>query len=203
MEYDRENAMTLLRVQRANFFLSVGALASISITLIMAFSTSSITGFITIDEDNAIMAVPNVSSHDGVQLEDLFSFASDAIRKCLTFNYLTRQYVVRECLANYFSPSGLEAFSDQVINKLLDPAKSNGFDLSTHPSAAPIHVAGEISHIQGRAAWKVSAPFDLRIRFSSGDEMTKTWQMVIWVIREYPSVKPDGFAIHSVAMREL
>lgn len=199
---ERAAAEDDLKIARRNLFLAVGALVSIITALALAFTTTSIHGYVSVDDQARLIEIPNISSHEGISDAEVFSFASDAMRRCLTFTYLTQSYIQHQCIGQYFTRGEHEEFSRLVRLKFLGPAKEQRFDLAARPQHAPARLNVEPTMKNGRAAWKLLVPVSLTIHLRDGMPSVQDWEMVVWVVRDYPTVRPPkGLAIHSVAMR--
>lgn len=203
MSHATEKAERSRSLAKRNLQLTVAALLSAVSCLLIALTTSSIHGYVNSNRDGTFIELPSVAKHDGILESDVYSFASDAMRKCLTFTYLSKSYVINECLGDYLTPNAQRTFAVLVNEKFASLSKDHLFDIETKPQHAATRVDTKETFVDGRAAWKIVAPFELTLHFHDDNDRTKIWQFVMWVVREYPTINPRGFAISSVAMKEI
>lgn len=201
MENARNDLESDISIRKFNIKLLIGSVVMALMTNILAFTESSIKGFISVDQDNRVTEISNMSVHDDVHEEDVIAFASDAVRRCMTFTYLSKSFVINDCLKAYFSRYGFDQFSEELTSALLIPAKDNFFDLKTTPAHSPT-IVSNTEFVNGRAAWKLRGPFNMELLFNGRENVTKSKDIVIWVVKEYKSKMPSGLSIHSVAMRD-
>lgn len=196
----RENA-----VSKRNVTLSLIALASVIGTLILSLTITPLHGYFNLDEETRVIDVSGLDNHDAHTETEVFNFVTKAVTECMTFTYQTMSNEILRCTGKYLSSAGRSDFDKLLIEKFIDVSQKYFFDVKTQIIHAPALISSEQKQIYGRAAWKVTVPASITLQFDKTtrrDNVVKEWQIVVWVVREYKSVKRSGLALHSISMME-
>ena len=200
---DHEKADAARKVVDRNLMLVLASLLSVTAAFLLAISTSWFNGYITTSSTGNIINPQRLSTHEGVETNDVFRFATRSLQDCLTFTHLTPPWKIHGCLDVHFTSRGRAEFGKLIQEELLGPRESQHFDLQTLPIHSPASIASDKTQLAGRAAWKLIIPFQLKFLMHESNNIKQDWNFIVWVVREQPTLRPGGLAIHSVAMERI
>tara|TARA_Y100001972_G_C7662067_1_gene334105 strand:- start:252 stop:959 length:708 start_codon:yes stop_codon:yes gene_type:complete len=202
---ERERVRRENEVSKRNVTLSLIALASVVGTLILSWTITPLHGYFNLDEETRVIEISGLDNHDAHTEPEVFNFVAKAVTECMTFTYQTMSNEILRCTGTYLSSAGRSDFDKLLIEKFIDVSKKYFFDVETKITHAPALINSEQKNIYGRAAWKVTVPASIILRFDKTtrrDNIEKDWLIVVWVVREYKSIKRSGLALHSISMME-
>lgn len=193
------------KLSQLNVTLALVALASVIGTLILSWTITPLHGYTNLDEDNRLVEISSLRDHSEYSEIEIFNYVTRALTDCMTFTYQSMRSEILSCTGEYLSEAGRKDFDKLLIEKFIDVSKKYFFDVKTEIIHAPAKLKTDQKEIYGRAAWKVTVPASILLQFDKStrrDNIEKKWQITVWVVREYKSVKRSGLALHSIAMME-